>query len=117
MVLNRVIVYWQRRLATVLRLGVVLGALFGATTGARGQTAAEHAAQAHGSPIVDGRNIQPTPRVVQRRLGHHRQMLKAEQNEATGAAAKPPIVGPATPAKRPDGGRRPQQRIDRRDTK
>jgi hypothetical protein len=116
----------DRVLRTVcLRLLTVLGLMLGAPTIGSAQTAAEHAAQAHGDPIEDGKNIQPTPQVVERRLRHYRQMLKAEEDEASGAAAEAPIVGPGTPAKppdgglwsQPDGGRWSQQEIDLSDTK
>jgi hypothetical protein len=45
MVLNQVFVWWRRRLAAVVRPAVMLGGLFGATTSAGAQTAAEHAVQ------------------------------------------------------------------------
>lgn len=48
----------------------------------RGQTAADHAASAHGKPIVQGHDVQPTPNVVSERRRHHMLMLKAEKREA-----------------------------------
>lgn len=43
------------------------------------QSAAEHAAQAHGQPIVKGHPVQPRPDVVKERLRHHKEMLEAEK--------------------------------------
>ena len=54
------------------------------------QTAAEHAAQAHGRPIVNGRRVQPTPADVERRLRHHEQMLQAERD----GSVRPQIAHP-----------------------
>ncbi len=45
------------------RLTMVLGLMLGVTANGSAQTAADHAAQAHGRPIVNGKDIQPTPRV------------------------------------------------------
>ena len=55
------------------------------------QSAAEHAAQAHGHPIVDGHPVQPTPAVVEERQRHHQQMLEAERRGSVRPlAAQPP---------------------------
>lgn len=99
-----------------LRLLTVLGVLLGAPMNSSAQTAAEHAAQAFGHPIVDGQDIQPTPLVVERRLHHYRLMLKAEKNEAAGATAKPAPGGIVRPAKTPNGSRPSQKGVDRRNT-
>lgn len=45
------------------------------------QTAADHAALAHGKPIVNGHNVQPTPAVVQERQRHYEMMRQSERNE------------------------------------
>ena len=58
--------------------------LLGITPNGSAQTPAEHAALAHGHPIVGGKDIQPTPQVVQERLRHHQLMLQAERDQATG---------------------------------
>ena len=54
------------------------------------QTAADHAAQAHGRPIVNGRRVQPTPADVERRLRHHAQMLQVERD----GSVRPQIAHP-----------------------
>ena len=68
-----------------LKLPVSIGLLLpGVASGVRAQTTADHAALAHGHPIVGGKDIQPTPQVVQGRLRHHRLMLQAERDQAAG---------------------------------
>ena len=56
-------------------------------------SAAAHAAQAHGQPIVDGHPVQPTPAVVEERMRHHEQMLEAERN----GSVRPTVGQPASP--------------------
>lgn len=48
------------------------------------QSAADHAASAHGRPIINGHDVQPTPYVVRERWRHHELMLKAQKAEAAG---------------------------------
>ena len=62
------------------------------------QTAADHAAQAHGKPIVGGHEVQPTPTVVEERWRHHLLMLKAREaakaNQTPIETARPDTRGP-----------------------
>lgn len=78
---------------------------FGSAHSAFAQTASDgsaaaHAAQAHGQPIVDGHPVQPTPAVVEDRLRHHEQMLEAERN----GSVRPTVEKSPTPR---GGGPRP----------
>ena len=55
-------------LTSGLKLPVAVGLLvLGVASGVSAQTAADHTALAHGHPIVGGKDIQPTPQVVQER--------------------------------------------------
>jgi hypothetical protein len=65
---------------------------------------------------VNGKDIQPTPRVVEERLKHHQQMLEAQHDEVAGATAKPPSAGADAPARAPDVPSGSHQGNDRRDT-
>jgi len=89
-----------------LKLPVAVGLLLlGIASGASAQTVADHAALAHGHPIVGGKDIQPTPQVVQERLRHHRLMLQAERDQAGGhSPPKHRASGLAAPAKKTSGG-------------
>jgi hypothetical protein len=70
-----------------------------AASGAFAQSAADHAASAHGKPIVDGDPVQPTPSVVEERLRHHKEMLQAERN----GSVRPTVANPPPlPAEGPD---------------
>lgn len=60
------------------------------------QTAADHAAQAHGKPIVSGHPVQPTPDVVQERWRHHEEMLRSEQEQSTRTPSAAPTQSPGT---------------------
>jgi len=72
-------------LTSGLKLPAAVGLLLlGVASGVSAQTAADHAALAHGDPIVGGKDIQPKPQVVQEVLWHHRLMLEAEHDQAAG---------------------------------
>jgi hypothetical protein len=58
---------------------VAVGFILGGASAALAQSAADHAAQAHGSPIVQGHPVQPRPEVVEERWRHHEQSLGAKQ--------------------------------------
>jgi len=90
-----------------LKLPVAVGLLLlGVASDVRAQTAADHAALAHGHPIVGGKDIQPTPQVVQKRLRHHRLMLQAERDQAAGhSPPKHRTGGTKLPAKAMGDGR------------
>jgi hypothetical protein len=66
------------------------------------QSAADHAALAHGKPIVNSHPVQPTPDVVDERLRHHEEMLQAKRHGSVR-----PVIGtpPAVPATQPDARR------------
>lgn len=63
----------------------------------RAQSAADHAASAHGKPIVNGHDVQPTPDVVRERWRHHGLMLKAQRAEAARKRPFPTQKGPGHP--------------------
>lgn len=63
------------------------------------QSAADHAALAHGKPIVNSHPVQPTPDVVDERLRHHEEMLQAERHGSVRPAIGTP---PAVPTTQPD---------------
>ena len=56
------------------------------------QTPDDHAARAHGKPIVKGHPVQPTPGVVNERWRHHEMMLQS-QPEQSGRASSAPLSG------------------------
>ena len=89
------------QLAGVTRYFLVFAALaitLAAPSNVFGQSAADHAASAHGKPIVNSHPVQPTPDVVDERLRHHEEMLQAERN----GSVRPSIATPpADPAMRP----------------
>lgn len=64
----------------------------------RGQTAADHAALAHGKPIMQGHDVQPTPNVVSERWRHHLLMLDAKKHEAA-TKSGPPTPPPPAPTR------------------
>ena len=72
------------------------------------QTAADHAAQAHGKPIVRGHPVQPTPDVVQERWRHHEEMLRSEDGQSTGTPSASPSQshGTTTEGVTPNSGTR-----------
>jgi hypothetical protein len=61
-------------------IGVIL---LGCLPTALAQSAADHAAQAHGRPITQGHPVQPRPDVVEERWKHHEQSLKVKQAQPT----------------------------------
>jgi len=77
-----------------LWLIVFIAAVLTDTAETRGQTAADHAASAHGKPIVQGNDVQPTPDVVKERWRHHMLMLEEQKREA---ASKPGPPAPLPP--------------------
>lgn len=87
---------WMMRKALDWRAGVdrsvVTCAAFAITRAAApggfAQSAADHAALAHGPPTVNGYPVQPPPGVVEERLRHHREMLQAGRN----GSAQPPTA-------------------------
>lgn len=87
------------------RLPAAIGLLLlGIEPGVNAQTPAEHGSLAHGHPIIKGKDIQPTPQVVEERLRHHRLMLQAERERTAGlSAAKRRASHTGTPAKTMDG--------------
>ena len=80
------VAYGSRYLAVV----ALTLAFLGFSSNGFAQTAAEHAAEAHARPIVNGRRVQPTPADMERRLRHHEQMLQAERN----GSVRPTIAQP-----------------------
>lgn len=70
-----------------------------APVGAVAQSAADHAALAHGKPIINGHPVQPTPGVVDERLRHHEEMLRAEQD---GSVRPLVAISPGYPTRVPD---------------
>lgn len=56
-------------------------------SGGLAQTASDHAARAHGKPIVNGHPVQPSPKVVQERWRHHEQMLQSESKPSGGSSS------------------------------
>ena len=83
----------MRNARSLMGLVVLTATLLSPASDGYAQSAADHAAQAHGKPIVNGRRTQPTPDVVQERLHHHELMLESEAAEAK---AKPRSRAPAT---------------------
>jgi hypothetical protein len=86
-------------LASITRHILVFAALattLAAASSAFAQSAADHAASAHGKPIVNGHPVQPTPGVVDERLRHHEEMLQAERNGSVRPLVATPPAGPAT---------------------
>ena len=74
-----------------------IAAVLGSTSSGFAQSAADHAAQAHGRPIVNGHPVQPTPDVVMKRLRHHEQMLQSERDGSVRPSIAQPLDQPATP--------------------
>jgi hypothetical protein len=66
-------------LRSVLIKATAIGVILGPLPATLAQPAADHAAQAHGRPIVHGHPVQPTPDAVKERWKHHEQSLKAKQ--------------------------------------
>lgn len=62
----------------LIGLATMMAALLPPASAGRAQSAADHAALAHGKPIVGGHDVQPTPDVVRERWRHHELMLRAE---------------------------------------
>jgi len=78
-------------------LTATVAAFVPAASKGRAQSAADHAASAHGKPIVNGHDVQPTPDVVRERWRHHELMLKAQKAEAAGRRPPPAREGPGHP--------------------
>jgi hypothetical protein len=72
----------------LINAAAVVFALGGAST-VLAQPAADHAAQAHGSPIVHGHPVQPRPEVVEERWQHHEQSLGAKQGTKPEGSSTP----------------------------
>jgi len=78
------------------RLIVSAAVTLASASGAFAQSAADHAALAHGQPIINGHPVQPNPGVVEERLRHHEEMLQAEQNGSVRPLIANPPALPAT---------------------
>jgi hypothetical protein len=66
-----------------------VGVILGGTSSVLAQSAADHAAQAHGSPIIHGHPVQPRPEVVEERWQHHEQSLGAKQETRPEGSSTP----------------------------
>lgn len=86
-----------------IRLFVLLAAMAMAalplTSNGFAQTAADHAALAHGKPIANGHPLQPTPEVVQKRRRHHEMMLQSEREQSGTNTSMPQQVSPKSTSK------------------
>lgn len=87
----------MRRMQILAGLTATAAALLPVPSVARAQSAADHAASAHGKPIVNGHDVQPTPDVVRGRWRHHELMLKAQKAEIAGRRTSPAQEGPGHP--------------------
>ncbi len=87
----------MRRMKVLAGLTATAAAVLPAASAGHAQSAADHAASAHGKPIVNGYDVQPTPDVVRERWRHHELLLKARKAEAAGRSAPSAPRAPGHP--------------------
>ena len=87
----------MKHLMVLAGLAAMAPAVLPAMSAGHAQSAADHAALAHGRAIINGHDVQPTPDVVRERWRHHELMLKARKAEAAGRLTPITPRGPSHP--------------------